>query len=119
MNSKTTVLVILDGFGHREQQTYNAIAQADTPTITFLLNTYPHCYLRASGEAVGLPAGSMGNSEVGHLTIGAGRVIIQPVVRINEMIKHHQLLKDSVTESKIDITNVYFISIQNSNSMLV
>lgn len=61
MESIPTVLVILDGFGHIDQETYNAIAHAETPTITHLLNTYPYTYLKASGGAVGLPEGSMGN----------------------------------------------------------
>jgi 2,3-bisphosphoglycerate-independent phosphoglycerate mutase len=106
-NNKPTVLVILDGFGYREQQTYNAITQADTPTITHMLNTYPHSLLSASGESVGLPKGSIGNSEVGHLTIGAGRIIKQPVVRINEMIEHHTFLEDQITTSIINTTQLH------------
>jgi 2,3-bisphosphoglycerate-independent phosphoglycerate mutase len=99
MNSTPTVLVILDGFGYREQQTYNAIELADTPLINHLLNTYPYTYLKASGHAVGLPKGSIGNSEVGHLTIGAGRIIKQPVVRINAIIEQHELLNDPITQT--------------------
>lgn len=104
MNNKPTALVILDGFGHRDQQTYNAITQAETPTINHLLNTYPHTLLEASGTAVGLPPGSIGNSEVGHLTIGAGRIIKQSVVRINEMIAHGTLLKDTACKSMLKNT---------------
>lgn len=104
MENRPTVLVVLDGFGYREQQTYNAIAQADTPTLTYMLNSYPHTYLQASGEAVGLPKGSIGNSEVGHLTIGSGRIIKQPVVRINEIIEHHKLLKDDISEKIFSLT---------------
>lgn len=106
-----TVLVILDGFGHRDQRTYNAIAQADAPTINYLLNTYPHTLLQSSGAAVGLPPGSMGNSEVGHLTIGAGRIIKQAVVRINEMIAHGTLLQDPISETILNKTKKHTIHI--------
>lgn len=72
-------LVILDGYGYRESHNYNAIAHAHTPFMTACWQQYPHALLRASGTAVGLPAGYAGNSEVGHLTIGAGAVIEQPL----------------------------------------
>lgn len=70
-----TLLIILDGYGYSPQIKYNAIAQAKKPTIDYLLAHYPHTLLQASGKAVGLPAGYIGNSEVGHITIGAGRII--------------------------------------------
>lgn len=98
MSNKPTALVILDGFGYREQQTYNAIAQANTPFMDYLFGHYPHTLLRASGTAVGLPPHSIGNSEVGHLTIGAGRIIKQPVVQMNEMIEHNLLFKDTISK---------------------
>jgi len=79
-------LLILDGFGHSVQQKYNAIAQAKKPHINQWLQQYPHALLRASGTAVGLPDDCVGNSEVGHLTIGAGRVIQQPLTIINQAI---------------------------------
>lgn len=107
MSTHLHALIILDGFGYREQQTYNAISQADTPTITYLFNTYPHTFLKASGTAVGLPANSIGNSEVGHFTIGAGRIIKQPVVRLNEMIENHTLLEDAVTTSLLEKTKLH------------
>jgi 2,3-bisphosphoglycerate-independent phosphoglycerate mutase len=80
------VLVILDGWGTRAQPYGNAIAQAQTPTWDRMLATYPHAQLEASGEPVGLPAGVMGNSEVGHLNIGSGRTVPQGVVIINESL---------------------------------
>ena len=80
------VLAILDGWGHREQIAGNAIAAADLPNWRRILATYPHALLAASGEAVGLPKGVMGNSEVGHINIGSGRVVPQGVVVINESI---------------------------------
>ena len=69
------ILVILDGFGCREEKIGNAVAQAKTTNFDKLWQQYPHTLLSASGEDVGLPQGQMGNSEVGHLNIGAGRVV--------------------------------------------
>jgi 2,3-bisphosphoglycerate-independent phosphoglycerate mutase len=80
------VLAILDGWGERNDSYGNAIAQADLPNWRRMLATYPHALLEASGEAVGLPAGVIGNSEVGHINIGSGRVVPQGVVVINESL---------------------------------
>ena len=80
------VLAILDGWGHRDEVAGNAIGAADLPNWRRMLATYPHALLAASGEAVGLPEGVMGNSEVGHINIGSGRVVPQGVVVINESI---------------------------------
>ena len=87
-NSKTrpVLLCILDGWGEREETGYNAIAQADTPVWDRLKATCPHARLDASGAAVGLPPGQMGNSEVGHMSIGAGRVMIQDLPRIDAAV---------------------------------
>jgi 2,3-bisphosphoglycerate-independent phosphoglycerate mutase len=88
MKTKQPVaLVILDGYGYRKEKQYNAIAQAKKPTLDTLLETYPHTLLEAAGTAVGLLPGYIGNSEVGHLTIGAGRTFKQPVTLIHEAIK--------------------------------
>lgn len=76
-------LIILDGWGISPQDEGNAVVQADTPFIDSLYRDYPHTQLACSGEAVGLPAGQMGNSEVGHLNLGAGRVVYQDISRIN------------------------------------
>ncbi|AQQ52669.1 2,3-bisphosphoglycerate-independent phosphoglycerate mutase [Planococcus lenghuensis] len=83
-------LIILDGYGCREEQSGNAVAQANTPVFDRLWNTYPHAHLKASGEAVGLPEGQMGNSEVGHLNIGAGRIVYQNLTRINKSIRDRE-----------------------------
>lgn len=91
MPPKPIVLIILDGFGVRESRAHNAIANARMPTWTHLWNKYPHALLEASGESVGLPEGQIGNSEVGHLTIGAGRVVYQDLPRIDEAIKSGEL----------------------------
>jgi 2,3-bisphosphoglycerate-independent phosphoglycerate mutase len=80
------MLVILDGWGWREDPADNAVRQAHTPTFNRLWETCPHALLRASGEDVGLPRGQMGNSEVGHLNIGAGRRVLQELPRINAAI---------------------------------
>jgi len=88
--------MILDGWGHREAIEGNAIAQANLPNFRRLETTYPHTLLQASGEAVGLPEGQMGNSEVGHLNMGAGRVVYQELTRINKSIKNGTLFKNPV-----------------------
>jgi 2,3-bisphosphoglycerate-independent phosphoglycerate mutase len=81
------VLVILDGWGLREEREGNAIKLARTPTYLELLDRFPHSSLQASGEIVGLPAGQMGNSEVGHITMGAGRVVYQDLTRIDKSVR--------------------------------
>ena len=75
-------LIILDGFGIRKNKIGNAILSAGTPNLDKLKKQFPHTTLLASGTAVGLPEGQMGNSEVGHLTLGAGRVILQDLQKI-------------------------------------
>ena len=93
------ILLILDGFGHREDVANNAIAQAKTPNLDALKRTVPHMLINASEHYVGLPDGQMGNSEVGHLNIGAGRIVFQDFERINnsitngEFFKHAELIK--------------------------
>lgn len=93
-NSTVTMLVILDGFGWREEKKHNAIAHAKTPHFDAWLSEYPHAFLQAAGPAVGLPEGFIGNSEVGHLTIGAGRTIKSPISLIDEGIKNLTFLSN-------------------------
>jgi len=81
------VLIILDGWGYREQTDGNAIAIANTPVMDSLWTAYPRTLIRTSGKAVGLPQGQMGNSEVGHLNIGAGRIVPQELVRISDAVE--------------------------------
>src|SRR5918996_2277424 len=83
---RPVMLVILDGWGWREETADNAVRQAKTPTFDRLWTTGPHAFLRTSGRDVGLPPGQMGNSEVGHLNIGAGRVVMQDLPRIGDAI---------------------------------
>ncbi|GAB4349221.1 MAG: 2,3-bisphosphoglycerate-independent phosphoglycerate mutase [Cyanophyceae cyanobacterium] len=86
------VLVILDGWGYRESDDGNAIALAKTPVMDSLWAAYPHTLIRTSGKAVGLPDGQMGNSEVGHLNLGAGRVVPQELVRISDAVEDGSIL---------------------------
>ena len=85
------VLAILDGWGYRDEISDNAIKRATTPIMDSLWHAYPHTLISASGSDVGLPDGQMGNSEVGHLTIGSGRIIQQELVRITNVFKDNQL----------------------------
>src|SRR3989344_8367396 len=84
---KPYVLVVLDGFGIAPTSSGNAISLAKTPNINKFLQNYPNGQLIASGESVGLPANEVGNTEVGHLTLGAGRVILQDLKKINLAIE--------------------------------
>jgi 2,3-bisphosphoglycerate-independent phosphoglycerate mutase len=84
---KPIILAILDGFGLRNEIHGNAVLQANIPTFKYLWDKYPHSELTASGEDVGLPVGQMGNSEVGHLNIGAGRIVFQPLQIVTNSIK--------------------------------
>ncbi|MBM7551346.1 2,3-bisphosphoglycerate-independent phosphoglycerate mutase [Thalassobacillus pellis] len=86
-NNKLAALIILDGFALRDEEMGNAVKQAKTPNFDRYWNQFPHSQLEASGEAVGLPEGQMGNSEVGHLNIGAGRIVYQSLTRVNLSIK--------------------------------
>ena len=90
------LLMILDGWGYLPSNDGNAVLAANTPNVDRLIETYPTSILEASGEAVGLPDGQMGNSEVGHLNIGAGRVVYQDLTRINRDIETGDFYKNSV-----------------------
>jgi 2,3-bisphosphoglycerate-independent phosphoglycerate mutase len=89
------VLVIMDGWGHSEEREGNAIAASKTPVIDSLWAAYPRTLIHTSGKNVGLPDGQMGNSEVGHLNIGAGRVVPQELVRISDAVEDGTLLSNS------------------------
>jgi 2,3-bisphosphoglycerate-independent phosphoglycerate mutase len=88
------VLVILDGWGYCEETRGNAIVAAKTPIMESLWTAYPHTLISTSGKAVGLPEGQMGNSEVGHLNIGAGRVVPQELVRISDAVEDNSILSN-------------------------
>ncbi len=96
------VLVVLDGWGYRPEREGNAIALATTPTWDGLVARFPGTLLSASGLAVGLPEGQMGNSEVGHLNLGAGRVVMQDLVRIGESIRDRSFFANPVFTDACD-----------------
>ncbi|MDX5347452.1 MAG: 2,3-bisphosphoglycerate-independent phosphoglycerate mutase, partial [Hymenobacteraceae bacterium] len=114
--NKKVLLVILDGWGLGSDPSISAIKQAHTPFVDSLFEKYPHSRLQASGEAVGLPEGQMGNSEVGHMNIGAGRVVYQDLVRINKAISDRKLAKNPVLVNALEYAktekkDVHFIGL--------
>jgi 2,3-bisphosphoglycerate-independent phosphoglycerate mutase len=100
--NKKVILLILDGWGIATNPKVSAIDQADTAFVDSLYTKYPHSKLEASGLAVGLPAGQMGNSEVGHMNIGAGRIVYQELVRINKSVEEKELQKEKVLVDAFD-----------------
>lgn len=102
MTKRTTALIILDGWGYRAETANNAIANANTPTWDRLLKQYPNSLIETSGNAVGLPEGQMGNSEVGHMNLGAGRIVYQNYTRINKAISDQELDTNEALASAMD-----------------
>jgi 2,3-bisphosphoglycerate-independent phosphoglycerate mutase len=100
--NKKVILIILDGWGIGTNPAVSAIAKAKTPFIDSLFTRYPHSKLQASGLAVGLPDGQMGNSEVGHMNIGAGRVVNQDLVRVNKAVEEKTLGKEPVLKDAFE-----------------
>jgi 2,3-bisphosphoglycerate-independent phosphoglycerate mutase len=96
------VLAILDGWGYSHDEAHNAIRAAATPVMDALWHAYPHTLIEASGGAVGLPDGQMGNSEVGHLTIGSGRIIRQELVRISQAVKDGSIASNPALNALAD-----------------
>src|SRR6476620_12030323 len=94
--SKKTMLVILDGWGLGKIKSADAIQNANVPFVSSLYNKYPHTTLVTCGEAVGLPEGQMGNSEVGHMNLGAGRIVYQELQRINVAIRDGSFAENKV-----------------------
>jgi 2,3-bisphosphoglycerate-independent phosphoglycerate mutase len=101
-NRPPVALIVLDGWGIRAERAHNAIAMARTPVYDELLTRYPHAQLIASGEAVGLPAGQMGNSEVGHMNMGAGRVVYQDLTRIDKSIRDGEIFENPALTAVMD-----------------
>jgi len=100
--TELVALVILDGWGIAPAGPGNAVELAETPVFDALWGRYPHTTLRASGEAVGLPPGQMGNSEVGHLTIGSGRILFQDLARVNQAVADGSLLESDALVSAFE-----------------
>ncbi|MEO1258256.1 MAG: 2,3-bisphosphoglycerate-independent phosphoglycerate mutase [Bacteroidota bacterium] len=116
MNAKKVMLLILDGWGYGRKKEADAIANANTPMMDSLKKTYPNSTLVTHGEQVGLPDGQMGNSEVGHLNIGAGRIVYQELLRINNAIKSgelqkHPVLLEALQHAKDHEKPVHFIGL--------
>ena len=95
-HSKKVLLVILDGWGISKNPDYSAIDKAKTPFIDSLNKTYPSAKLKTHGKSVGLPENQMGNSEVGHMNIGAGRIVSQELEKINNSIKNKTFENDNI-----------------------
>ena len=99
------VLMILDGFGHREEDKDNAIAAANMPNLDKIYQQYPHGLISASGEDVGLPDGQFGNSEVGHMNLGAGRVLYQDSTRISSELANREFYKNEALVNAVKAAN--------------
>lgn len=115
-NKKKVALIILDGWGYGRHDSSNAIFAANTPFFDYCLQHYPNSKLEASGTAVGLPAGQMGNSEVGHMNLGAGRVVYQELGRIHKAVDDNEfpkipVLKDAFEYAKQNDKSVHFIGL--------
>ncbi|MDN5627827.1 MAG: 2,3-bisphosphoglycerate-independent phosphoglycerate mutase [Weeksellaceae bacterium] len=120
--SKKAILAILDGWGLGPNPNVSALAQANTPFIDYALKTFPNTTLEASGLAVGLPAGQMGNSEVGHMNLGAGRVVYQNLVKLNMAVENGSLGKEAVIQqafeyAKANNKKVHFIGLVSNGGV--
>ncbi|MDY7395959.1 2,3-bisphosphoglycerate-independent phosphoglycerate mutase [Aureibaculum sp. 2210JD6-5] len=114
--NKKVILIILDGWGITQNPKVSAIAQANTPFVDALLKNYPNASLRTDGLHVGLPEGQMGNSEVGHMNLGAGRIVYQDLVKINKAVENGSIanepeLKKAFTYAKENNKNVHFVGL--------
>ena len=105
-HSNKMLLVVLDGWGHSEEVKFNAIKQARTPNFDSLLDNYPNRLIEASGEYVGLPEGQMGNSEVGHLTLGSGRINYQPLVKINKAVESGSINNNEELHREMELAKI-------------
>ena len=99
--NKKVILVILDGWGITQNPEVSAIAKANTPFIDSLYQQYPSATLRTDGLHVGLPEGQMGNSEVGHMNLGAGRIVYQDLVKINQAVSNNTIADEPVLKNAL------------------
>ncbi|MEK7722618.1 MAG: 2,3-bisphosphoglycerate-independent phosphoglycerate mutase, partial [Elusimicrobiota bacterium] len=102
MDRKKVLLIIRDGWGLAKPDKFNAVYNAKTPNMDHYLKIYPSAVLEPAGEAVGLPKGCQGSSEVGHLNIGAGRVVIQELKRITDMIENGAFFRMPALKAALD-----------------
>ena len=116
---KKVLLCIMDGIGLSDNKEGNAFYNAKTPNYDYLINTYPYSKLIASGEEVGLPAGQMGNSEVGHTNIGAGRIVYQSLEYINNKIKTKEFFQNKELLDVINYVKENIIDIVRSICRIV
>lgn len=122
MNQNKVALLILDGWGHGDKSKSDGIFNAETPFMDNLESNYPSAELLTHGEHVGLPSGQMGNSEVGHLNIGAGRIVYQELTRINKSIEDgefqkNKVLKSALEKAKKDNQTVHFIGLVSTGGV--
>jgi 2,3-bisphosphoglycerate-independent phosphoglycerate mutase len=122
MNNKKAILMILDGWGIGNKTRSDVIYNANTPFMDSLVEKYPHSQLQTSGEKVGLPEGQMGNSEVGHLNIGAGRIVYQDLVKINMAVKDNSIAQNeqivnAFTYAKKNNVAVHFLGLVSNGGV--
>lgn len=113
---KKVILMILDGWGISKNADVSAVDKANTPYIDSISQNYPHAQLRTDGSNVGLPDGQMGNSEVGHMNLGAGRIVYQDLAKINLAVKNNSLIKEPVLEetfkyAKVNNKPIHFVGL--------
>jgi 2,3-bisphosphoglycerate-independent phosphoglycerate mutase len=109
--SKKAILIITDGIGFSEKSEFNAFQNAETPTYDYLFKNIPYGMVPTHGLSVGLPDGQMGNSEVGHMTIGSGRVLYQDLVKISQAIESGELERDKKIEKALESSRVHLIGL--------
>ena len=114
--NKKVILMILDGWGKSTEPNISAISQANTEFIDNLYKNYPNANLKTDGSSVGLPDGQMGNSEVGHLNLGAGRIVLQELAKINKSIENEEFkinktINDAFKYAEEKSRSVHFIGL--------
>lgn len=122
MKNRPVVLCIMDGFGLAPNSNGNAVSLAKKPNLDKLMAKYPHSLIDASGEAVGLPDGQMGNSEVGHMNLGAGRIVYQSLTRINVAIKngdffHNEAIVEAINNAKKNNKKVHILGLASNGGV--
>ncbi len=117
MSFDRVVLIVLDGWGLADPGPGNAVELADTPVFDELWEKYPHTTLTAWGEAVGLPEGQMGNSEVGHLNLGAGAMVKQDLLRINEAIEDGSFAENETLRAACDTERLHLLGLVSAGGV--
>ena len=116
--NKKCILVITDGIGYNKSNDFNAFAAAKKPTYDYLFKNVPMNYIKTSGLSVGLPEGQMGNSEVGHMTIGSGRILYQNLVKIDKAIEDKSIEKNEALLNLINkVKRVHIIGLYSDGGV--